>query len=448
MSSPLTNELRFATRAILRDNFVGLGLLRALQEQERSGAQQLARRQATLLYRSLRSALARLPFYADMPRDFSAAEAADALRCFPIITKQTLLANRSSLFPNGGVKQPWHIEGMTSGTTGTPLTVFRSLQSLLMEQAFMKRHWGWAGFHDGMARASLRGDMVIDIAQQAPPFWFWNRYNRQLLLSSRHLTEAHADAIIERLASLAPSMLQAYPSTAFTLAGMLRARGRRLAIPFVFTASEPLYPHQRALILDWLGCKVMDMYGMAERVALATECEHGALHVNSDYSYVEIVDDDGQPTRGEGYIVGTTFHNHAMPLVRYRLSDRARWRPGQCQCGRPFPILEGVSGKFEDSIFGSSGAPVSASVLTFAFKGLEYIAKSQVAQVGAACWQVRVVPLPGFGAAHRLQLIENIHRLVDPGVHVEVVLCDALPNTAGGKFRWVVNEWRAGTPPT
>ncbi len=58
----------------------------------------------------------------------------------------------------------------------------------------------------------------------------------------------------------------------------------------------------------------MEYYGMAERVAYASECERGNLHVNTDYSYVEIVDDDGKPTSGDGYIVGTTFHNTVMPL--------------------------------------------------------------------------------------------------------------------------------------
>ena len=81
----------------------------------------------------------------------------------------------------------------------------------------------------------------------------------------------------------------------------------------------------------------MDMYGMAERVAFATECEYGQMHVNPDYSFVEIVDAAGRPTADVGYVVGTTFHNHAMPLVRCRLSDRTRWKRGQCACGRAFP---------------------------------------------------------------------------------------------------------------
>jgi phenylacetate-CoA ligase len=442
MTSQLRNELLFGTRALLRDNPFSQWRLRALQRNESMDREQLDQLQAVLLHKTLRTAIARLPFYAHIRRDFPVAAAPEMLRTmFPIIDKETLFMHRDRLYPNRGDKQPWQAPGKSSGTTGAPVMVFRSLQSLLMEQAFVKRHWAWGGYHDGMVRATLRGDLVVGIDQASPPFWFWNRYNRQLLVSSRHLADAHADAIIERLASLAPAMLQAYPSTAFTLAGLLERRQLRLRIPTIFTSSEPLYPHQRALIEQRLGGRVLDMYGMAERVAFAAECEHGQLHINPDYSYVEIVDADGHPTNDYGSVVGTTFHNHAMPLVRYRLSDRTRWKHGRCACGRQFPMIEFVTGKFEDCITGGHGEPVSSSVLTFAFKGMSNICKSQVAQVGPANWEVRVVPLPGFTAADRKQLVDNIHQLVDPHVAVSVVLRDEIPNTAAGKFRWVVNEF-------
>jgi phenylacetate-CoA ligase len=433
MTSPLRNELLFGTRALLRDTPWSQWRLRALQRNEAMSQPELAALQATLLHKTLRTAIARLPFYAHIARDFPVAASHDVLReAFPIIDKDTLLANRRSLYPNGGSRQPWQAVGRTSGTTGAPLEVFRSVQSVLMEQAFVKRHWAWGGYHDGMVRASLRGDLVAGTDVSTPPFWFWNRYNRQLLVSSRHLTEPHADAIIDRLEALAPAMLQAYPSTAFTLAGLLEARGRHLAIPRVFTSSEPLYAHQADKIRERLGATIMDLYGMAERVAFAGACEHGNLHVNPDYAHVEIVDADGRPTRGEGFVVGTTLHNHAMPLVRYRLGDRSQWKSGQCPCGRIFPMLEGVSGKYLEAITGSNGAPVSPSVLTFAFKRMDQVRKSQVAQVGPASWEVRVVPLPGFTSAHAQYLIDIIHRMVDPHVEVKIVLRDDLPNTAAG----------------
>lgn len=441
MMGRLSNELRYGARYFLRDSILGAAAMGPLRRSAQLDGEQLAAQARRRLHHTLQTAIARLPYYRHIPADFGVEQAEQVLRAhFPIIDKATLLDHRGQLYPHGGRHYPWQALGKTSGTTGTPLTVVRSARSVLMENAFIKRHWEWAGYRDGMVRATLRGDLVVPLEQQRPPFWFWNRYNRQLLLSSRHLTEACADAIIGRLAQAAPAMMQAYPSTAYTLARLLERRGRTLRIPYVFTASEPLYPHQRALIVQRLGCTVMDMYGMAERVAFATMCEHGEMHLNTDYSYVEIVDERGQPTDGEGFIVGTTFHNDAMPLVRYRLSDRSSWKRGSCRCGRAFPLIAPVTGKFEDSITGSDGVTVSPSVLTFAFKGVEHIRKSQVAQVGPARWEVRLVPDPGFGAAQRQQLLDNIHQLVDARVAVQVVLKDDLPNTAAGKFRWVVNE--------
>ena len=443
MKKKIKNELLYGARALVRDNWFTQRLVKQLSQHTQLGSEQLQELQQQYLFDSMQCAIRSLPFYSHISPKFAPRDAARILReQFPVIDKASLLANRSTLYPNGGKPRPWQPAGKTSGTTGTPLTIFRSPQSVLMEQSFIKRHWTWGGYFDGMKRVTLRGDLVVPISQKQPPYWFWNRYNQQLLVSSRHLLDHCIDPIIDEIERCQPHMLQAYPSTAYTLAKFLQQRGRQLRIPYLFSASEPLYPHQRDLIVQTMGCTIMDMYGMAERVAFATQCEHGSMHLNTDYSFVEILDADGQPSAGEGFVVGTTFHNMAMPLLRYRLSDRSRILPGKCACGRAFPMIEPVTGKLEDSITGSNGAPVSPSVLTFAFKGVENIKKSQVAQIAPAHWQIRLVPMAGFSKQDEEKLVHNIHQLVDPGVKVEVLLKDDLPNTAAGKFRWVVNESR------
>jgi len=443
MTSALRLEMSFGGRSLLRDNRLCKRMAGALSRHEAMTADEIRAQQAASLHRTLQTAIRKLPYYRHIPARFPVERALEVLQeRFPIIDKRALLENRAALYPRRGRQRPWDIVGKTSGSTGTPLWVIRSPTSVLMENAFLRRHWGWGGYRPGIPRATLRGDLVVPVDRASPPFWFHNRYNNQLLISSRHLRDEHADAIIDELERFAPAMLQAYPSTAYALAQLVARRGRRLRVPVVFTASEPLYPHQRELVQESFGAKVMDMYGMAERVAYATECEFGSLHVNPDYSYVELVDEDGNPARDFGYVVGTTFHNVAMPLVRYRLSDRTRWMAGGCRCGRPFPVIEPVTGKWEDRIYGSDDAFVSPSVLTFAFKGLRNVRKSQVAQIGPARWEIRVVPAPEFGTDDRRQLIDNVRTLIDPGVKVDLVLKDEIPCTASGKFRWVVNEWR------
>ncbi|HXA47411.1 MAG TPA: AMP-binding protein [Burkholderiaceae bacterium] len=433
----------FASRAMIRDGWPNHMMVNALQRDEALSADELQHRARKHLHQTLQVAIGKLPYYAEIASDFSVNQSEEVLRnCFPVIDKATLLDNPTRLYPHAGSRRPWESVGKTSGTTGTPLSISRSMRSVLMENAFIKRHWAWAGFHDGMKRATLRGDMVVGLQQATPPFWFMNHYNRQLLLSSRHLTDSCVIPIMNELERFAPHILQAYPSTAYTLALYLKRHDRRVSIPFVFTASEPLYSHQREMIEERFGCKIMDMYGMAERVAFATQCEFGEMHINSDYSYVEILDEKGHPTDDYGYVTGTTFHNHAMPLVRYRLSDRTKWKRGQCLCGRAFPMIEPVTGKFEDRITGSDGVEISPSILTFAFKGVENIRKSQVAQLGPGRWEVRIVPAPAFELADQRKLIANIHELVDARIDVNVVLKDELSATAAGKFQWVVNESR------
>ena len=433
MTIQLKNELRYGGRFLFRDNPALTGRVAAeLAANETLDEGQLAQYGKRHLHATLQRAIKVLPYYAHISRDFGIDESEQVLReAFPIIDKATLLVNRETLYPNGGVKKVWQALAMTSGSTGTPLEVFRCPRSVLYENEFVKRHWRWAGFRPGMKRATLRGDMVVGLDKPAPPYWFYNRYNNQLLLSSRHLNDDCIDAIIDTLDEFAPDMLQAYPSAAHTLASYLERRGRKLRIPVVFSSSEPMYPHQRKSITTWLAQEIMELYGMCERVAIATQCELGSMHLNPDYSHVEIVD---------GFVVGTTYHNHAMPLVRYRMSDQTRWKHGRCACGRAFPMIEDVTGKYEDSITGSNGAVVSPTVLTFAFDYVEHIRRSQVAQIGPAHWQVRVLPYTGFGPADQQKIVDNIHALVDAGVQVDVVVRAELPNTAAGKFRWVVNE--------
>ena len=210
------------------------------------------------------------------------------------------------------------------------------------------------------------------------------------------------------------------------------------------TGSEVLYPLQRDLISRAFGARVFDFYGMAERVAFAAECEHGRMHVHPSYSLVEIVDEYGAPTDGEGSVVGTTFHNLAMPLIRYRLNDSARWGREPCPCGRTHPTIEALSGKVEERVYDLDGNLVSPSVITFAFKGVANIERSQVAQVANDKWQVRIVPGRDFNEADGEALLANFRKLVSNRLNVQFTLVNTIPDLPSGKFRWVSQEARIG----
>lgn len=443
----LQKESYYATRGLLRDNPLCLVRVQQLLRNERRSPKELQQKARERLYRTLIAATRRIPFYKDIKIDFSPAEAEQALReRFPIITKDELLSSPEMFYPDGGRTRPWTISGRTSGTSGTPLMVIRSLDSVIWENAFLRRHWYWSGFRPGMPRATLRGDMVVPVEQEQPPFWFYNRYNNQLVLSSRHLRGELFEPIADKLEEYAPYLLQAYPSMAYELAFYLRTRDRYLHIPYIYTGSEMLYGFQRELIEERFRGRVMDFYGLAERTVFAAECEHGALHVNTDYSWVEIVDQNGRSTDDQGYLVGTTIYNLAMPLVRYRVDDQTKWKRGACACGRTYPVIERVEGRIGDAVFGVDGRRISSAALTLPLRLVENIRRAQVAQVTPDQWEIRVVPMDGFGEEQKRQLIDNMHKYVDPAVGIRIREMSEIPRTAAGKYKWIVNECPGAAP--
>jgi phenylacetate-CoA ligase len=448
MTASLTTH--YATRHALTLGPLVAARCHRLRHGEKLSQDEWVCRQEGLLRRTLQHAARVIPAYRSLLGHIPQNRLIEFLRTLPLVDRAKLLSARQDYYPHGGDARPWWSVGKTSGTTGTPLDIFRSYDSVLWEQAFCRQHWAWAGWSAGERQVVLRGDLVVPVEQTSPPFWFYDRFGAQLLVSSRHVNRHTVAAIAQAITAHAPAQLRAYPSAAYNLAVLLREQGLRVLLRSIITGSETLLPVQRQTIESVFGARVFDHYGMAERVAFGMECEHGRLHVHPQYSFVEIVDAAGRNTDGPGFVVGTTFHNQVMPLVRYRLNDMAQWGQGECPCGRTYPHLLHLGGKVEDQLYDRDRQAVSASVVTFAFKGVPLIAKAQVAQVDAQRWVIRIVPLPGFSADEQGLLLTNFKTLVSNRVDTSIQLLEDIPAQASGKYKWISQEYytaaRGGVP--
>jgi len=424
----------------LLNNFLYRARLRILGSRSGWGRREFDVFQNEQLLKTLKKAVKSISAYNGIKVPSSAGEIKDFMaNNLPVITKKDLLNNRALYYPHNGIARPWAIIGKTSGTTGTPLDLFRSYSSIIWENAFIRKHWSMVG-EEGYRRATLRGDLAVSEKQVKPPFWMPNKIDNQLIFSSRHLKPHFIRFFTQEIKRFSPKMLQAYPSTAFVVAEYLEKNDSYLDVAFVYTASEMLYPYQRELIEKRLG-RVVDFYGMAERVAMATECLEGNLHINSDYSYVEILDENDEPTDDEGYVVGTTFHNFVMPLIRYKLSDKTKWKKGKCKCGSAYPMIEKILGKYEDRIFDGDDVFVSPSLITFAFKGVSNIEMAQVAQINQGEWEIRLVPSNNYSSEDGEKILINLLNIVSRSTIIKIRLVENIARTTAGKFRWVINEW-------
>lgn len=441
-------QLKYTSRHAIRRNPWVFRWCADLLGRERADPRVHRLRQEALLADLLRAS-AGVPAYARVAARAPTANLLDYLRdVFPLIDKSTLISREGEFFSGG--RKPGYptVVAQTSGTTGTPLDVYRSLGSILREEAFHLQHWHWAGWRRGMPQAILRGDIVVPMDQRQPPFWFEDSAGKQLVLSTRHLDRNTAAAFAQELRRFGPAQLRAYPSAAYDLATFVEDAGLGVRFDAVITGSEMLYDFQRARIESVFRAKIYDFYGMAERVAFAAACEHGRLHVNPEYGIVEIVDEQGRPTEGEGNIVGTSLHNTVMPLIRYRMNDTARWSREPCPCGRTYPVIETVSGRLADQLYDLDGRAVNCTVIGFAFDGLHNIRKAQVVQSSADRWTIRIVPGTNYTEVDGQRVLDKLSKEVSARVAATIEVVEDIPKMPNGKFKWVVRNYQpGGTPP-
>jgi phenylacetate-coenzyme A ligase PaaK-like adenylate-forming protein len=98
------------------------------------------------------------------------------------------------------------------------------------------------------------------------------------------------------------------------------------------------------------GCSVYQHYGMTEMgYGGGVECDaHAGYHFREADLFVEVVDprsDRVLPEAVTGEVVFTTLTRRAMPLIRYRSGDLARFLPEPCPCGTVLRRLSKIQGR-------------------------------------------------------------------------------------------------------
>jgi phenylacetate-CoA ligase len=360
----------------------------------------------------------------------------------PVLTKDAIRNSERSLLTARRPRVGW-LNGHTSGTTGSPLSVWYDRTTCIWTNAVDSRHKLWVGIRDTDWLGLLLGRVIVPPTDHRPPFWRVNRVHRQVWFSSFHLNDRNLPEYVREMRRRQLRFLEGYPSTLFILAEYLLRVGERLPLEAVITSSETLHPIQRDTIEQAFECQLFDFYALAERVVYAGECaEHAGKHLAEEYGFAEVVDDENNPLpAGEmGYLVGTSLHNTAMPLLRYRTGDVTSLENERCACGRSSRRLTGVATKAEDIVITPDGRKISPSVLTHPFKPFPQITKSQIIQESLTFIRVRVVPSSQFGQHEENLLLAGLKARLGEGIRIELDRVSDIPQEPSGKYRWVISN--------
>lgn len=360
------------------------------------------------------------------------------LRLLPFLSKETLRLKARELVVEGPMPSGTMIQ-KTSGTTGTPTEIYYSPQFHALELAVPEaRNLNWAGVRYSDRRVMFGVRKVCRFDQRQPPFWRYSPIEDLAYASIYHLSPEYLPSYIEFLRAYKPAVVMGYPSALYTIAKHALDHGLPAPAKGVFTTSETVSHEMRQVIESAWQCRLYDRYGAVEGCMFASQCEYGRYHVSPEVGVVEILDAEGNPSPPGmlGEVVCTGLQNTLQPLIRYRIGDAARWSVDQsCACGRQFPILDSIEGRFEDICY----TPDGRQMLRFdtVFKGVANLKEAQVIQQSLYLFIINVVPGEGFDGQDIKRLESNM-RLHAGDVQTKVRLVSSIPRSAAGKFRAVI----------
>ncbi|UXH77798.1 F390 synthetase-related protein [Roseateles amylovorans] len=232
--------------------------------------------------------------------------------------------------------------GLSSGTQGTRGVFLASSRERTL----------WAGI---LLARTLDGPLLHDLVLRRTPLRvaFFLRANSKLYgtLGSRRLDfrffDLHAgvEAHLAALRGFAPEVLVAPASV---LAWLADNAGAMPTPRKVISVAEVLEPDDERRITQAFGLPVHQLYQCTEGF-LGYTCEHGALHLNEEFVYVEPEWLDAERTRFQPLV--TDFTRSAQLFVRHRLTDVLTVLPGECGCGRPTRRLASIAGRMDDVLW-------------------------------------------------------------------------------------------------
>ena len=372
------------------------------------------------------------------PRDIRGVEDLEKL---PILTKEIIKKNREAFIPAALQTIP-HETRATGGSTGTPFSYRLSTVDRFCGGALLYRGWGYGGYNPGDRMVFLAG-RSLDVGRKSYLITKAHEISRNIRkLSSFDMGEEEMQEYARIINAFKPRFIRGYPSSLYFFATWIEENDISIHTPLsIFSASEKLYPTTRETLERVFCCGIYDNYGLNDGGVSAYECqEHAGLHIDTERSVMEVVDDNAkQIACGEGRVVATSLHNQAMPLIRYDTGDIASVIDEPCACGRGSRLLGEIGGRSVDMLVTPEGKHVHGWLFLFLFwKYGEGIREYQVVQETRERIVIRIVPDGNFDERRLYEIRENIGRDY-PGWEIEFKYVDAIERTGAGKYKFIIN---------
>lgn len=375
-------------------------------------------------------------WYDECGVDVQEIKSLDDLHKLPILTKNMAKKNQANMVSNAYSKRSL-VKCLTSGTTGAPMTIYHTRDSLAFQWAVWWRHKSRFGLSRTDRHLTFGARIPIDQNQSMPPYWRKDHINNRVYLSTYHISERTLPDILAFLNRSKFDFFTGYPSAMFILASLIEESGLKLinSPKYIVTGSDALLPKYKETISRVFKAPVTEQYGMVEFAGNMAKCECGLFHEDFECCYIEDMPFDNSEL---GALLLTGWGNFAMPFIRYEVGDFALRSNQACKCGRNSKCFSSIEGRLEDYILTPDGRRIIG--MNQVFEYAKHVKEIQIHQSATDQIVFRVVPEDGFGVEDKEALTREFQRRAGTDISIRFTTVDSLERSSSGKLKAVISD--------
>ena len=328
----------------------------------------------------------------------------------------------------------------TGGSTGQPMKFLQSKNVWGKEVAFVNNYFESLGYTHKDLKASFRGGDFDKIKKNQ--FWKRNPINNELHFSPFHINSTNIHYYVKELNRTKVKFFHTYPSGIISLIDNMKNEGLKLnyQVQGIFLISENFTKDDINYIKNYFNCKVSAFFGHSERLIFAPldDISHDNYQVNKYYGLTELIDKSKETIITEntnGELIGTSFDNYAMPLIRYKTGDYTSYKNYNKQ------LLNLIEGRWDNEyISGKNGLQLTLTALNMHSDIFKNCINFQFLQKREAEAELLIVPKKEFNEQDKDNILNALNKKAGHAIKFTIKTVPSLVLTKRGKTKKLIKE--------
>lgn len=277
----------------------------------------------------------------------------DDMNKIPLLDKETLRTQTKEFLSDNAHFYKCKTE-KTSGSTGTPLSLQLDQYSRANKFATVLRAYFWAGY-----RLGDRIFMIKGLSESKKQDYGFEIGMNRIYLNSSRMTKSNCIEVAKLVKKIKPCFFVGYARSFIDFINIIESEGISIPSPKgLFCFGESVTPKVRRYLETTLHTHLFDFYSHAENTVMICQHDDHYQYLTEDFFFPEMIDEEGNiDANCYGELVGTSFYNYSMPLIRYKTRDYVTLADRQLS-KYSFRMVDRIEGRMDDFLILPDGRKI------------------------------------------------------------------------------------------